>query len=74
MNFSTMDDSLMSPKPGGYGAALANVNAVNVEAGSEDESQPMSKKQKLIKAGLLIALVLVIVYVILDYTVSEGVA
>lgn len=38
----------------------------------EEESDPMmmTKKQKLIKAGLLLALVAVVVYVILDYTVS----
>lgn len=45
----------------------------NNAADSDDESEapPPTKKQKLIKAGLLFGLFLVIVYVILDYTVSS---
>lgn len=42
---------------------------------SDDESvaPPPTRKQKLIKAGCLFALFLIIVYVILDYTVSQRV-
>ena len=58
MHSSTTHDADVYPKP-------------NVEASSDDEVQPPTKQQKLIKAGLLLALVLVIVYVVLDYTVSE---
>lgn len=38
---------------------------------NEDEVvSPQTKQQKLIKLGLLISLIVVIIYVILDYTVS----
>ena len=57
MHSTTTHDADVYPKP-------------NVES-SSDEVQPPTKQQKLIKAGLLLALVLVIVYVVLDYTVSE---
>ena len=39
--------------------------------GEDATATPPTKQQKLIKAGLLSALALVIVYVILDYTVSQ---
>lgn len=72
MDTNTISDALVSPKPEEYGTANADANAV--QASGDEESQPPTKKQKLIKAALLMALVLVIVYVILDYTVSEDVA
>lgn len=59
-----MNESLAASNRG-YGAAAAE--------DSDEESvaaPPPTKKQKLIKAGLLLGLVAVIVYVILDYTVS----
>ena len=56
---------MVSSKPEVHGTANQDV-----EASSDDENQPPTKQQKLIKAGLLLALVLVIIYVILDYTVS----
>ena len=37
----------------------------------DETATPPTKQQKLIKAGLLLGLALVIVYVVLDYTVSQ---
>ena len=45
---------------------------VTSEEGEDATAAPPTKQQKLIKAGLLLGLVLVIVYVILDYTVSHA--
>lgn len=36
----------------------------------EQTSPPATRQQKLIKAGLLLTLVAIIIYVVLDYTVS----
>lgn len=59
-----MDDVTSSRR--GYGTT-------NNAYDSDDESvnAPPTKQQKLIKAGVLFALFLIIVYVILDYTVSD---
>lgn len=47
-----------------------SIAVLPVEDDLEEIKPPMTKQQKLIKAGLLLALVAIIVYVILDYTVS----
>lgn len=41
-----------------------------VEMEMEETSPPATQQQKLVKAGLLCALAAIVVYVILDYTVS----
>lgn len=48
-----------------------NITAVLPIESDEEETDPaQTKQQKLIKAGLLFSLVAIIIYVILDYTVS----
>lgn len=69
-----MDGSLVSSNSGSnYGlqdTQVSSTPALEVEDTSDDDSPaPQTKQQKLIKAGLLLLLVAVIVYVILDYTV-----
>ena len=42
-----------------------------MEQGNEEEASPeATRQQKLIKAGLLAVLAAIVVYVVLDYTVS----
>lgn len=41
-----------------------------IESDAEDTELPATRQQKLIKAGLLFSLVAIIIYVVLDYTVS----
>lgn len=41
-----------------------------VEDDEEDTNPPATRQQKLIKAGLLAVLVAIVLYVVLDYTVS----
>lgn len=60
-------------------AVIANSNDRNTsnvlpaEVDMEDvESPEVKKKKKLVKYGLLLALVLVIVYVVFDYSVREN--
>lgn len=43
---------------------------LNSDATNDNGSPPLTRQQKIIKAGLLLALILIVVYVILDYTVS----
>ena len=47
------------------------VNDKPMTTGEDETATPPTKQQKLIKAALLLGLALVIVYVILDYTVSQ---
>ena len=49
----------------------SNVPPAEVEA-EDVESPEVEKKKKLVKYGLLLALVLVIVYVVFDYSVREN--
>lgn len=53
--------------PDESGASSMRLN--NSGAAEDDVNPPPTRQQKLIKAGLLIALILMIGYVILDYTV-----
>lgn len=53
---------------------MANSNDMTAmpNAHNEDEAAtPQTKQQKLIKLGLLVFLIAIIVYVVLDYTVSD---
>lgn len=52
---------------------VSNVNTIGKPMTTEEDvtTTPPTKQQKLIKAGLLLGLVLVIAYVVLDYTVSQ---
>ena len=52
---------------------MSNVSNDNKPMITEDDvaAMPPTKQQKLIKAALLLGLALIIVYVILDYTVSN---
>ena len=51
--------------------ANASADARSMTTGDDETATPPTKQQKLIKAALLLGLALVIVYVILDYTVSQ---
>lgn len=60
-----------------YGATMTtshsdenSTTVLPVESAVEDTEPAATKQQKLIKAGLLFALVAIVVYVIIDYTVS----
>lgn len=65
MNYGS---TTVSTDPDENGASSMRLNG-NV-AVDDDASPPPTRQQKLIKAGLLILLILMIGYVILDYTVS----
>ena len=52
-------------------ADLQTSGVAAAEDEREDVESPPSKQKKLVKFGLLLALIVVIVYVVLDYTVSD---
>lgn len=56
----------VSTGPDENGASSMRLNS---GAAEDDANPPPTRQQKLIKAGLLVVLILMIGYVVLDYTV-----
>lgn len=59
-----MNDSMISSNREQHSIAVTGASD------NDTAPEPPTKKQKLIKAGLFLLLVIIVIYVILDYTVS----
>lgn len=67
---STMEETT-AVNANSSGWNTSNVPPAEIEA-EDVESPEAKKKKKLVKYGLLLALVIVIVYVVFDYSVREN--